>query len=136
MIDLVLDRARQQRVALDLHRLALAVEPARHHLHVTFDFADIARDREATLQPNLLALPLDHLRVDQRVQVGVGLDHQHAQPDAHLRRGQPDAGCRDHGVDHVVDQLADAAVDTRHPLRFLAKNRRFLGEDGKDSHDQ
>src|ERR1700716_3683526 len=62
VVDLVLDRARQQRITLDLHRLAVAVEPARNHLHVAFDLAHIAGYREATLQTDLLALPLHHLR--------------------------------------------------------------------------
>src|SRR6266852_1427262 len=134
VVDLVLDGARQQRVALDLHRLPLAVEPACHHLHVAFDLADVARNREAALQADLLALPLHHLRVHEGVQVGVGLDDHHAQPDAHLGCRQPDARGGDHRVHHVIDQLADAAIDTRHPPRLLAKDRRFLGEDWTDSH--
>src|SRR5438876_1927879 len=48
VIDLVLDRARQQRVALDLHRLPLAVEAARHDLHVASDFADVSLHGEAS----------------------------------------------------------------------------------------
>src|ERR1700694_3998625 len=43
VIDLMLNGTRQQCVALDLDRLALAVEPTRHHLHEAFDLADIAR---------------------------------------------------------------------------------------------
>src|SRR3981081_1791904 len=39
VVDLVLDRARQQCIALDLHRLALAVQPARHDLHVALDLS-------------------------------------------------------------------------------------------------
>src|SRR5438309_4775268 len=91
VVDLVLDRARQERIALDLHRLALTIESAGHHLHVPLDLADIPRYREAAFQADLLALPLDHLRVDEGVQVGVGLDHDHSEPDAHLRRRQADA---------------------------------------------
>ena len=132
----MLDGPRQQGVALDLDRLALAVQAPRHHLHVTLDLADVAGHGEAAFQADLLALPLDHLGIDQRMQVGVGLDHHHPQPHPDLGRRQPDARRGHHGVNHIVDQLADAAVDARHPLRLLAKDRRFLGQDGKDSHDE
>src|ERR1700736_6686600 len=44
VIDLVLDRPRQERIALDLHRLAVPVESARHHLHVPLDLAYVARN--------------------------------------------------------------------------------------------
>src|SRR5438046_8426187 len=47
VIDLVLDRARQQRVALDAPRLPLAVEAARRRLHVASDFCGVVRARGA-----------------------------------------------------------------------------------------
>src|SRR6202011_1499432 len=111
MIDLVLDRPRQERIAFDLHRLAVSVESARHYLHVPLDLADVAGNRQTALQPDLFTLVLDHLGIDQHVQVGVGLDHRDAQPNPDLGGGQADTRGRDHGVDHVVDQLSDAAVD-------------------------
>src|SRR3989442_4973194 len=64
VVDLMLDGARQQRVALDLYRLALAGESARHHLHVTVDLAHVPPYPEADLQGHLLALPRQHLPVD------------------------------------------------------------------------
>src|SRR5437588_12735896 len=45
VIDLVLDGTRQQRVALDLYRLAVAVQGAGHDLHVPLDLPDVAGDR-------------------------------------------------------------------------------------------
>src|SRR5207245_4421922 len=100
----------QQGVALDLDRLAVAVEATRDHLHISLDLPYIAGDRQAPLQADLLTLVLDHLRIHQHVQVGVGLDHADAQADPDVGRGPPDARGGNHGVDHVVDPLTNAAV--------------------------
>src|SRR5919109_3533074 len=134
VIDLVLDGAREQSIAFDPDRLALAVEAAGDHAHGALDLAHIARHRETALHADLLPLPLDHLGVDQHVQVLVRLEDDHPQPDSNLGRRQSHARRGDHGLDHVVDQLADAVIDAADPLRLLAKDRRFLGQDREYGH--
>src|SRR3989440_8049743 len=103
VVDLVLDGARQQRITLELHRLAVPVEPPCHHLHVTLDLTHISGAEQAAFDTDLLAIPLDHLRVHQGMQVGVRLDHHDAQPHPDLRRGQTHPRSGHHGIDHVVD---------------------------------
>src|SRR6267378_7895010 len=53
VVDLVLDGAGQQGVALDLDLLALTVQPPGYHLHVALDLAHVARHREAAFQADL-----------------------------------------------------------------------------------
>jgi hypothetical protein len=49
----------------------------------------------------------------------VDVEDDHALREADLRRGEPDAGRRVHGLDHVVERARDGAVDVVDVARDL-----------------
>jgi hypothetical protein len=53
----------------------------------------------------------------------VDVEDDHPLRDADLGGREPDAGCRVHGLDHVVDGLGDRAVDVRDVVRDLFQRR-------------
>ena len=64
----------------------------------------------------------------------IDVDDDHALADADLRRRQPDAGRRVHGVGHVAQQLVDLPVDVRDVVRRLLQHRRRELENASQRH--
>ena len=52
-----------------------------------------------------------------------------------MRRGDPDPGRGVHGVEQVLRQLAQRAVEDGHGLRRERKPRVGITDDGADGHD-
>src|SRR5579885_906251 len=116
MIDLVLQRDRQQILSLDLDRLLLRRPRAHHHLFRALHLGGEIDHREAALLPEHRALGLDDLGIDELEQVlagvlVIGIEHDHAARIADLRRRQADAGRGIHGLDHALDEAVEPAVD-------------------------
>src|ERR1035437_5587583 len=111
VIDLMLDGAGEQPVALDADLLAVAVQPPGHDTVAALHLADQSGDGEAALIPRLLALAAHHLGVGELVDLVVDLEDDDAQRHAHLGGGEAGAVGVDHGLDHVVHELADGVVD-------------------------
>src|ERR1035437_9467841 len=65
VIDLMLDGAGEQPVALDADLLAVAVQPPGHDTVAALHLADQSGDGEAALVPRLLALAAHHLGVGE-----------------------------------------------------------------------
>src|SRR5260221_10587534 len=107
VVDLVLERPRQQLGAFDAPLHAVFVERLDHHAGRAFDVAINVRDGEAAFLFLDRALAFHDHGVHQRVAVlRVGLDHGDAPELAHLVGRQPDALVRAHRVEQVRDERA------------------------------
>ena len=127
-------------VGLDLVRLAVEVEIFDAHRRRPLDFLVVFRDRQAAfLVGRLLVRFPDDFRIDEDLRrlriVLLGEVHgDHALRHADLDGGKPDAGRRVHGLEHVVDQLAQRLVDRLHRLGFQPQPLVGDDEDVADRH--
>ena len=91
-------------------------------------------EREAALGADRLTGAHDDLRVDEDAQVarlvlGGDVDDEDAMGLADLRRREPHAGRRVHGLGHVVDELLEGRSHRGDGLRFVAEPRVGVVED-------
>ena len=114
MVGLVLDRPREQLGALDPHRIAVHVEAAGHHRQRPDAVVGQLRERQASLRAVLELRGQVQGRVDQVPDLAVDVPGEDPQPDADLRRGEAGAGCLEHRVGEVGDQLPELAVEVDH----------------------
>ncbi len=143
MVDLVLEHA--SRIPLDLEPNIPVVQVQRFNRNgiEAGHLSHPARDAETALKPELAALGLDDLRVDQRqgeprvILFLVSLwdmDHDQATGNADLRRGQADSGRVKHRFVHVLSQLPEAVVHMPDLRRLLSEAWIALQHDIKDGH--
>jgi hypothetical protein len=115
VVHLVLDAHRHQAGGFALEEFAVAVERAHGHPRVAAHLVVDRRHRQAALVGHHHVLAAgDDLRVDQHqgpVACVGGVHHDHAFVHVDLGRGQAHALGVVHGLEHVVDQAADAIVD-------------------------
>src|SRR5581483_470589 len=105
----------------DLEGLTLAVEGPHGDGLEALDVLELAGHRKAALVPDRGAFSADKDRVDQddglwglfRIDLRALVDDHDADRGTNLGRGQSDAVLVVHGLDQVVDQLADGGVDFR-----------------------
>ena len=120
VVDLVLQAGGEQPFGVDFPRVALRIEVTHLHPRRPLHLLVIFRDRQAALLVGALFLRRpDHLRIDedQRLLRLVLLGEVHGddpQRHADLDRGEPDAGRVVHGLEHVLDQLADLVIHAFH----------------------
>ena len=90
-------------------------------------------DRQAALGAVLLLLvgELEH-RVDQVPDDVVNVEGEHPQPDADLRGGETGAVLLAHGVEQVLDQLAQLTVEVHDTVGGRAQHRVAEDADGLD----
>ena len=132
----MLERARGEPARFDADFLAAPAPAFDHHRLVARHLAHPARVAEAPLVPDLHAVVLDDLGVDERPDlVVVTFHHAHTQRDSDLWRGQAGARRGQHRLDEVVDQPLYGRVDTSHSLRFFAQDGLIEVEDGSDGHE-
>src|SRR5438105_15865481 len=86
MIDLMLNRASQQPVALDPHLLAATVDALGDHALAASHLTNEAGHREAAFEADLLAFAPNHLGIRDLMDLVLDAQHDHAQWHIHLRR--------------------------------------------------
>jgi hypothetical protein len=130
VVDLVLDAAGQQPLALDLNRAAAHVHRGRGDRHGPLAGIVEAGERQAALLAVLLALPAGDDRVDQHPEgvlagllVGGDVVGEHALEDPHLGRGQPGAVGVPEGLQQVVAEADQLGVEPGHRVRPLGQDR-------------
>src|SRR4051794_27932316 len=107
VVDLVLQRARQQTVAVDLDLPSVPVLCDHPHLFAPRDPGDVARDRQTTLEIAVVALALNQTRIDELMDVAADFDDGDLQRNAHLRRRQSHPGRGTHRLGQVVEQAVE-----------------------------
>ena len=115
MLDLVAEAPGCQPPVLHLEPFAVPILCAdAHHLRAG-DNAVLAGHAQAALQPRLLALRADDLRVHQLDELVVLVQH-HAHPaqDTHLRRSQPHTAGLSQRIRHIVQQRVQTTVKIRY----------------------
>src|SRR5712691_9649668 len=143
MVDLVLQAGGEEPIGLDLLRRTLEIEVFYLHLRRAFHVAVIFRDREAALLVGRLLRRRPHdLRIDEDLRALGLLFLGQVQGDDALGRadldgGEPDPGRVVHGLEHVLDQLADAGVDLLHrlgdlPQPLVRQNENVAQRHGRD----
>src|SRR5205085_4071196 len=121
VIELVLERTRQESFGRRGETLAVLVERANADLERSLDVGPVPRDRETSFGTGLRLLrALDDLWIDEREQLLLDLDDGDPERDADLRRGETDTGSGAHRIDEIADQRPDLRVDLSHLLRLLA----------------
>src|SRR5712691_2385548 len=143
VIDLVLQRHRQQLLGLDLH-LALLRSPATHeHAPCALDRSGQVGDGEAAFFPYDLALALGDLGIDEAETVLAGLrvvgpqvEHDHPAIDSGLRGRETDAGRGVHGLRHALDQLGDLPIDVLDRPGALLQGRVGVLQDAQQGHER
>ena len=124
MVDLVLERGGEQAVEIAFMGRALLVEPARAAGGGAFDLGILLGDRKAAFAVEIGFLADRNqfgVDIDERGADGLGLfalphrflqiDHDNALLDRDLRRGEADAACVVHRVEHVGDDLPHRIID-------------------------
>src|SRR5512139_2017781 len=130
VVYLVLEGPRKQPGALDLERLPMPVQGFYHHTLGPFDRCQILGDAEAALLALHEALGFKDLGVDEDQKrmlllADAHVDHDETLRSAHLRGGQADTRSRVHGLQHVVDETLEAAVDRGDRLSLALQH--FVG---------
>jgi hypothetical protein len=134
VIELVLQRARQETGARDPDRASVSVLCSDRDLLAPRDVRNVARDREATLEVSIVARGAHDTRVDELVQPALDLDHARLQRDSHLGRRESDAGCCTHRLGEVVEQRVKVLAEARYGFALQAKARIAEGHDREDGH--
>ena len=126
----MLEHPAHQLGRLDLDLVAIERPTAHQHL-VRAEHLDVQTgDAQAALVVDPLAAALDDLRVDDRHRLVVDVPHDDLLLDADLRRGegQPVVALVQ-GVEHVVDEAGDLAVDLGNGGGLRLEHRVAVGAD-------
>ena len=128
----------QQAIGLNRARLSVAIQRRDLDRRGPLDAVINSGHRQAAFVVDLLvrAGP-DDLGIDQHARIVAlfrGIDHDHALVHVDLRGGQARALGGVHGLEHVVDQLADAVVDLRHRLGDGVQARVGVTKNRKQGH--
>ncbi len=134
VVQLVLERSREEPAAADPDRPTSPVHGRHHGLERARRRGVVAIDREAALEIRLLSARADHDRVDELEMPTLDLDDAAALGPADLVRRQPDARRVAHRVGHVIKKVAQrpvepADVDGRDPQDGVTELH-----DGLDGH--
>src|SRR5512146_828751 len=116
MVDLMLQRHREQVICLDLDFLFLGRPRAHQHPRGAFYVGGVVDHREASFLPYHRTVGFDDRRIDKPQQclagvLMVGVEHHHAARIADLGRRQSHARRRVHRLHHALDKAREAAVD-------------------------
>ena len=113
MVELVLDEPAKEVVGLELHLVAIEVQPLHTDPLGTHDVKAEAGDAQAALGELHLAVGARDLRVDQHLLLVAGPEVVHEEPLLHadLRGGQASTVLDVHRVEHVLAQLHQLGVD-------------------------
>ena len=142
VVDLVLNAGGEQTIRFDLVPLAFEVLVFDLHRARPLDLFVIFGNRQAPffVLRGFIRLP-DDLRIDEhlRLVILLLLRQIHGDDpfgDGDLDRRQPDARRVVHGLEQVIDQLADAGVDTLDRLRLEPQPLVRKFDDLTHSHDR
>ena len=135
MLDLMAEAAGGQVLVLDLEERAVAILRAHAHLVRARDDPVAPGDTQAALQPRLLALGGDDLRIDEFNDLALAVhDDANAAQYADLRRGKTDAAGFLQRFRHVVQQRVQPRVELRHVPADLFEQRVAALYDFSDCH--
>src|SRR5687767_10068639 len=133
MIGLVLEYPSEEPLADHLVGLALDVPAVASDARQTRRRVVGAGDRETTLVLELLADRIRQLRVGHEHRTGLTVvEHEEPSRDPDLGRREPDAGCGDHRLHHVVEELAEGGPEVGDGFRRFAQDRIAQRSDAKD----
>ncbi len=137
----MLQSDREQTLGVDFDFFFIGIEGGDLHLRGALDLGGEVDHAQTPLLPNHLAFAAGDHRIDQLVGEFAGVlvvDVQNNDPlrRANLRRGEPNARSRVHGIEHVAHQLRGICVDVLDRRGDFAQHGRRELENFQNRHNE